>query len=361
MKLCSMRISVLFLFLSVFLLFSCSQISEPRTQMVMGTVCTVNAYSDGTSKLYDELFERLHEIENEFSVNIAASEVSAINDAAGEHAVAVSPGVLYVVQTALKYAELTDGAFDPTVGPLVKLWGINTDHARVPSLQEIDNTLALINWRDVIVSEDTDDSGGSVMLRRSGMALDLGGIVKGYAADELTALLKAHGAKRAIIDLGGNIYVFGKKKDGSLWNVGVKDPSVPEGNPALVLRLSNSTVVTSGVYERFFIQDGVRYHHILDTKTGYPARTGLLSSTIVCESSIAADALSTSVFVLGEEKGMALINRIQAGQISGERFAEIPGLHTQVSAVFITEDGHITASKSLEGILKPASGTAEFK
>ena len=173
--------------------------------------------------------------------------------------------------------------------------------------------------------------------------------------------MKTHGVKRAIIDLGGNIYVFGKKKDGSLWNVGIKDPGDPGGNPALILHLANATVVTSGVYERFFMQDGIRYHHILDTKTGYPARTGLLSSTIVCESSIAADALSTSVFVLGEEKGMALINKIQDGQVAGEKFTEIPGLHAQVSAVFIAEDGRITASKSLEGILKPAIGTAEFK
>jgi FAD:protein FMN transferase len=355
----STRHSFVFLFLSVFLLFSCSQVSEPRTRMVMGTVCTVNAYSDGTTKLYDELFARLLKIENDFSVNISTSEISAINRAAGLHAVNVSPEIFYVVQTALKYAELTDGAFDPTVGPLVKLWGINTDHARVPQPQKIHEALLLINWRDVVVRKTA--GGGSVMLRRPGMALDLGGIVKGYAADELTAILKKHGVKRAIIDLGGNIYVFGKKKDGSLWNVGIKDPDAPEGNPALILHLSNATVVTSGVYERFFIQDGVRYHHILDTKTGYPARTGLLSSTIVCESSIAADALSTSVFILGEERGMALLNKIQDDQVSGKKLTEIPGLHAQVSAVFINDEGLITASKSLEPVLTPSRGTPIYR
>ena len=173
--------------------------------------------------------------------------------------------------------------------------------------------------------------------------------------------MKKHGVKRAIIDLGGNIFVFGKKKDGSLWNVGIKDPDAPDGNPALILHLANATVVTSGVYERFFIQDGVRYHHILDTKTGYPARTGLLSTTVVCESSIAADALSTSVFVLGEKRGMALIHKIQDGQVSGEKLTEIPGLHAQVSAVFITEDGRITASKSLEPVLTPSQGTPIYR
>lgn len=348
-----------FLF-TCFVFSSCSQVTSPRTEMAMGTVCTVNAYSDGTEKLYDELFARLHEIEADFSVNIDTSQVSAVNRAAGQHAVAVSSGVLYVITTALKYAELTGGAFDPTVGPLVKIWGINTDHARVPSVQEINTALGRINWHDVVITRNSDGS-GTVMLRRSGMALDLGGIVKGYAADELTSILRTRNVKRAVIDLGGNIYVFGTKKDGSLWKVGVKDPSDPEGTPALILSLSNSTVVTSGVYERFFIQDGMRYHHILDTKTGYPARTGLLSSTIVCESSIAADALSTSVFVLGQEKGMALLQDIEKDRTSGTKFSEIPGLHTRVSAVFIAEDGSITASKSLEGILKVNRGTPVFK
>lgn len=360
MKYFSNQVAAISIVLAGLVFFSCSQVTEPRTEMVMGTVCTVNAYSDGTAKLYDALFDRLHKIEDDFSVNISTSQVSAVNEAAGLRAVPVSSDVLYVVRTALKYAELTGGAFDPTVGPLVKIWGINTDHARVPSQQEISAALALINWRDVVLTEN-DDGSGTVMLRRPGMSLDLGGIVKGYSADELTAILKARNVKRAIIDLGGNIYVFGTKKDGSLWKVGVKNPSAPEGNPALVLSLANSTVVTSGVYERFFIQNGVRYHHILDTKTGSPARTGLLSSTIVCESSIAADALSTSVFVLGEEKGMALLQEIEEGRAAGTKFAEVPGLHARVSAVFIAEDGSVTASKSLEGVLQVNNGTPVFK
>jgi FAD:protein FMN transferase len=354
------RIAVISIFFIGFAFVSCSSAVEPRTEMVMGTVCTVNAYGDGTAKLYDELFARLHKIENDFSVNIDTSEVSLINKAAGQHAVPVSSGVLFVIQTSLKYAELTGGAFDPTVGPLVKIWGINTDHARLPSQQEITAALALINWRGVVITKNTDGT-GTVMLDRPGMALDLGGIVKGYAADELTVILKARKAKRAIIDLGGNIYVYGTKKDGSLWNVGVKDPADPEGKPAVIVSLANSTVVTSGVYERFFIQNGIRYHHILDTTTGYPARTGLLSSTIVCESSIAADALSTSVFVLGEEKGMALLQKIEEGRAGGAKLTEIPGLHARVSAVFIAEGGSVTASKALEGVLKVNTGTPVFK
>ena len=324
---------------------SCERAADPRTEALMGTVCTVNAYDDGTKSLYDELFARLHEIDETFSVTIDSSEISAINKAAGERSVSVSSDTAYVVKAALSFAELTGGAFDPTVGPLVKLWGINTDHARVPEKSEIDAVLPLINWRDVSVTDDN-----TVMLKRRGMALDLGGIVKGYAADELTKILKARKVRRAIVDLGGNIFVYGKKKDGSPWRVGIKDPNDPEGVPAIVLNVANSTIVTSGVYERFFTENGVRYHHILDVKTGYPAASGLLSSTIVCESSMAADALSTSVFVLGKESGMELLHRIQSS--AGTPLAEIPGLHAQVLGIFIEEDGSVSASKALEGSLE---------
>lgn len=340
--------AVLLLVLTGIVFSSCrAQPAGQRSEFVLGTVCTVNAFGDGTNELYDELFARLHKIDEDFSVNRADSQITKINNAAGDHAVAVSSDVMYVIKTALHYAELTDGAFDPTVGPLVKLWGINTDHARVPSQTEINNALPLVNWRDVVVtpaasrtanaaaSSYTSAEAGTVFLKRTGMSIDLGGIAKGYAADELVKILDAHKVKRAIIDLGGNIYVHGKKADGSLWKVGIKDPENPEeGKPALALSLSDSTVVTSGVYERFFIQNGKRYHHILDTKTGYPADTGLLSSTIICSSSITADALSTSVFVLGSEKGFELINKMNG-----------------VSVVFITANHNLLASQKLQPVL----------
>lgn len=321
---------------------SCVRTAEPRTEALMGTVCTVNAYEDGTKSLYDELFARLHEIDETFSVTIDSSEISAINKAAGERSVSVSSDTAYVVKTSLSFAELTGGAFDPTVGPLVKIWGINTDHARVPEKSEIDAVLPLINWRDVSVTDDN-----TVMLKRPGMALDLGGIVKGYAADELTKILDARKVRRAIVDLGGNIFVYGKKKDGSPWRVGIKKPNDPEGVPSIVLNVANSTIVTSGVYERFFTENGVRYHHILDAKTGYPAASGLLSSTVICESSMAADALSTSVFVLGKKSGMELLRRMRSPELS-----EIPGLHAQALGIFIEEDGSISASKELDGSLE---------
>jgi thiamine biosynthesis lipoprotein len=311
-----------------------------RTEQVLGTVCTINAYNGGTKIVYDELFARLHEIEDEFSVNKATSEISKVNDAAGDHPVAVTDDVLYVIKEALKYAEISNGAFDPTIGPMVKLWGINTDHARVPSQQEIDETLPLVNWRDVVITADSSAEGGTVFLKRKGMSLDLGGIAKGYAADEMARILTTHAVKQAVVDLGGNIYVYGTKKDKSLWKVGIKDPDNDEGEPALLLTLTgNKTVVTSGVYERFFYENGKRYHHILDTKTGYPSESGLLSATIVTTSSIQADALSTISFILGPEKTFALLNTT-------------PFIEAKPGVIFIKNDHTVIASNSLQQILK---------
>src|SRR5574344_1116075 len=160
------------------LLTSCSSRGgTPRTEQVLGTVCTINAYDEGTDELYGELFARLTQIDNEFSVTKSSSELSEVNRAAGSHVVAVTDDVLSVLKIALQYAELSDGAFDPTIGPLVKLWGINTDHARMPSQQEIDEALPLVNWRNVLIN------GNEVILLKKGMSLDLGGIAKGYAAD----------------------------------------------------------------------------------------------------------------------------------------------------------------------------------
>lgn len=325
-----------------------------QTYSLLNTVCGINLYKDGTKELYEKIFNRLTEIDRDFNAHSETSFISQINQAAGKKAVEVPADVYYVIATSLEYSRLTGGAFDPTVGPLVELWGINTDFAHVPSKKEIEQTALLVNWQDVEITPNTNNEGGNVMLRREGMALDLGGIAKGYAADEVVKIVAENNVSQAIVDLGGNIYVYGKKQDGSLWRVGVKNPNDPNGTPAMVLSLENSTVVTSGVYERFFIEDGIRYHHILDTKTGIPAQTGLLACTIICESSMTADALSTSMFLLGKENGIKFLRELAAEN----KMAEVPGLGTGVSGIFITEDGNVTASDTLRGALVT---TAEYR
>ncbi|HEY9054196.1 MAG TPA: FAD:protein FMN transferase [Rectinemataceae bacterium] len=298
-----------------------------RSDMVLGTVCSLRIIEGGSSKTVDEVFRRLSEIESRMSANKDGTEIAAINAAAGKQAVKVSPDTFYVITKALEYAKLSKGAFDPSVGPLVKLWGIGTDEARLPSKQEISAALGLIDYRLV----ETDAAKQTVKLLKPGMRLDLGAIAKGYAADEVSAILQRHKVKSAVVDLGGNVLVFGEKRDGSPWRVGVQDPVSERGEYLGLIAGKAMTVVTSGVYERYFIEQGIRYHHILDTKTGYPVKNGLVSVTIVASASIDADGLSTTVFALGLERGMALIESMP-----------------NVEAVFVDEQNRVYLSPGAE-------------
>lgn len=362
--------------------FSCTPKTQSKSEVVMGTICTIKLFDDGTTKLYDKIFSRLREIDNAFSTTIETSEISKINEAAGIHAVAASRDVLFVVEAALYFARISRGAFDPTIGPLVKLWAINTEGAYIPSDEEIAKVLPLVNWRNVQIvknenanetaqgsnitihsnsenasenSQNASDknanakTAGTIMLLQKGMSLDLGGIAKGFAADEIVRLLREAKVRKAIIDLGGNVFVFGKKASNELWHVGIKNPNDATGEPIAILHTSETSVVTSGVYERFFIADGIRYHHILNPKTGKPARTNLLSTTIVCKSSLASDALSTTIFVLGKTQGDALLKKLSAEQNSFVQFSPIENFASPLASIFIDEDETLFASRSLEG------------
>jgi len=291
-----------------FILFfaSCSGTEPSRAEFALGTVCTITLFDQGKDSIYNDIFNRLREIDNRMSVNISASDVSRINAAAGIEPVLVHEDTFKVIERAVYFARLSGGAFDPSVGPFVSLWGISSDNPRVPSQTEIVEVLPLINWRDI----ELDAQMSSVFLTRRGMALDLGAIAKGYAADEAAAIIKRAGIKRAIIDLGGNIFTCGEKSDKSPWKVGIQNPNDKRGEYIGIVQVTEKSVVTSGVYERFFEKDGIRYHHIFSTSDGYPAENELLSVTIIAPNSMDADALSTSAFVMGYEKGATLINSL---------------------------------------------------
>jgi thiamine biosynthesis lipoprotein len=307
--------------------FSCTQYVSSKSEFALGTVCSITLYERGRENVYRNIFTRLREIENLMSVNISASDVSRINAAAGITPVQVNEEVFKVIERAVYYAEISGGAFDPTVGPLVSLWGIGGDNPRVPSHEEIEQALSLINWKGVVLDTNTH----SVFLPRGGMALDLGAIAKGYAADAAADIIKKAGVKRAIIDLGGNVLICGQRKDSRPWRVGVQNPNESRGDYVGVLQITaddgKQSVVTSGVYERFFDVEDKRYHHIFSPSQGYPANNGLSSVTVITPFSIDADALSTSVFVLGYEKGRKFIESLPSTE-----------------AVFIFEDSsvHIT-------------------
>jgi thiamine biosynthesis lipoprotein len=301
----------------------------------MGTVCQVNLYEEGRAKIYDDVFKRLREIEEVFSSSREDSELSRVNSAAGAAPVPVSGEFIEILGRALYYREISGGAFDPAIGPLVKLWGIGGENERVPSEGEIAEALALVR-SDMV---EIDGEAGTVRLALPGMALDLGGIVKGYAADEAARIISGAGLKRAMIDLGGNIYALGEKSGGLPWRIGLQNPDGDRGDYIAVIEVKNKSVVTSGVYERYFeaedSSEGAtpeamkRYHHILDPATGRPAESGLLSATIVSGRSIDGDALSTAAFVLGPERGLSL--------------AESVG----VEAAFVCDDGRILKTAGL--------------
>jgi thiamine biosynthesis lipoprotein len=254
------------------------------------------------------------------SSNLPDSEVARINQNAGIMPVKVDEAVITVLSAALRYAELSNGAFDPTVGPLVKLWGIGTEYARIPAEEEIRGALDLVNWQDVFI----DVREGTVFLSKAGMGLDLGAIAKGYAADEAAGIIKRAGISGALIDLGGNIYAVGTKAGGGPWRIAVQDPRDDRGTYVGILELGEKTVVTSGVYERFLETDSRRFHHILSTGNGYPADTGLLSVTVIADTSIDADALSTALFALGYANGRLLVESLE-----------------NIDALFVFEDLHI--------------------
>jgi len=276
-----------------------------RTDFVLGTVCTVRFIDGGNNAALDEAFARLRTIEEHMSANRDDSELSRVNAMAGKEPVKVSEDTFYVISKALDYARLTNGGFDPSVGPLVKLWNMGNGGEKVPPAKNILAAKALVDWRQIVLDATTR----KVFLKKPGMALDLGAIAKGYAADEIEKILLNHKVKAAVIDLGGNIFVFGSKKDKSPWRVGIQNPDSTRGEFLGIVAGGQMTVVTSGVYERYFIENAKRYHHILDPKTGFPVDNGLVSVSVVSKSSIDADALSTSLFVLGIEKGMEFLRQ----------------------------------------------------
>nr|WP_207728672.1 FAD:protein FMN transferase [Clostridium botulinum] len=310
-----------------------SKPEEPvsRETYLMGTIINIKAYGKNADKAVQSSVDKISDIENKMSINISTSEVNKINKNAGIAPVKVSKNTFDVVKASLIYSEKTKGSFDITVEPLVSIWGIGTDKARIPSKDEINNALKLINYKDVVINEKES----TVMLKRKGQAIDLGAIAKGYTADELKKVLLNYNVSSAFLSLGGNVYVLGNKPDKTPWKIGVQNPLEPRGDYLGIVSVSDKSVVTSGNYERFFERNGKRYHHIFDTKTGYPAEKGLISVSIISDKSIDGDALSTSVYTLGLDEGKKLIESLKG-----------------VEAIFVTNDKKVYVTSGLKDIFK---------
>ena len=232
------------------------------------------------------------------------SDVWLINEGAGSSAVKVHPGTLEMVERSLELSQLTGGAFDITVAPIVELWGFYDQQYRVPTQQEIESTKALVDYRDVLV----DNANGTVMLARPGMEIDLGGVAKGYTASAVCGLLRDRGVKSGLVNFGGAVGAIGLRSDRKQWVVGIKSPRGDPEDLLGELKVSNAYVSSSGDYERYFIRDGKRYCHIFDPSTGHqPPDT--MSVTVVGPDSMNADILSTALFVLGPQRGLDMLSK----------------------------------------------------
>jgi thiamine biosynthesis lipoprotein len=248
------------------------------------------------------------------------SELSAINRNAGIAPVKVSPETLDVIEKAVYVARISGGAFDPTIGPEIRLWDFSKKIK--PTDEEIKKDLPLVDFRKIAV----DRKKSTVFLSGKDMLMDLGGIAKGYAADLAVEALKNNGISAGIVAVAGDIRTFGRKPDGNSWNVGIRNPrqKTPADELMAKARLRDNAISTSGDYERYFISEGKRFHHILDPSTGYPA--GLCRSvTVITDKGVFTDTFSTAVFVLGPEKGMELMRKTGMDAIIIDRDG---GVHT---------------------------------
>lgn len=284
-----------------------------KIELKMDTTVSLKVYGPDADAALEAAMKRIDEIEQIASISIDTSDVNRINQAAGKEYVKVHPEVLKMIKTAVKYSELTNGYFDITVGPLIKLWNIGSDVERIPSDSEIKDKLTLVGYKNISI----DEANSSIKLMKEGMSIDLGGIAKGFTNDEVIKVLKKYKITGALISLGGSsIYTLGEKPDGSLWSVGIQHPRKARNEGFLgIIRMNEQALATSGDYERYFIKDEKRYHHILNPFTGYPADAGVISDTIIIDSSVPdcnmlADILTKITFVSGVDKGFEIINNI---------------------------------------------------
>ena len=300
----------------------------------LGTIVRLRLFGKDKKFLEGELERADAEIarlEALLSANAADSEVRR----AGGEWVRVSPETYELLRRALEIAEETNGAFDPAIGRITGLWKIGTEEARVPGAEEIRAALPRCGYRNISLKEE---DGARFIKLSKGARIDLGAIAKGRAADILAKKLCEDGVKSALIDLGGNLALVGAKPDGKAWRLGIQDPGKARGEYFGVVETSDGSVVTSGPYERFFEKEGVRYHHIFDPETGYPAKSEFSSVTVADRDSTKADALCTAFFVMGRARA--------------EKYLE---KHKEIAAIFLLDgENRILITDAARGLFTPS-------
>ena len=312
------------------LLFLASACARPRTvqktETIMGTEVTVTVVApsekEGAAAI-DAAMAEIRRFDDMMSLYKDTSELTKVNLAAGKHPVKVSPEMIEVVEAAARISDLTNGAFDVTVGPLAVLWQMRLKEKKVPTDREITLARSRVGYRNIVIDKEVS----TLFLKKSDMIMDLGGVAKGYAADKAAAALKKLGIINGIVAIAGDIRVMGKRPDGSPWRIGVQHPREAD-KTLVVLDLSDKSISTSGDYERFQIVKKKRYHHIIDPRTGKPSE-GLISVTVVGDSGALVDPLTTALFIVGAENGMALVKELAC------------------EAIFEDEAGRVTSTEGI--------------
>lgn len=309
----------------VFLIFLANKPQQAQKSIfAMDTYMTLSCTGNDAESALDDACEEIKRLDEMLSAADENSEVAKLNSAGGGR---VSNDIAQLLNASLNLYADTSGAFDPALLPLTSAWGFSSGEYRVPTRSELDSALC-------ISGSDNISFDGETLVMAQGAGLDLGGIAKGYAADRVRDILKAHEISSACISLGGNVCVIGARENGKPWRVGIQDP---QGGYLGILSVKDISVVTSGSYERYFTDDsGHTYHHILNPQTGYPADSGVVSVTIICEDGTLADGLSTACFVMGAQK--ALEYQKQRGDFE---------------LVMLCEDGTLYATQGLKDIFEP--------
>ena len=305
----------------------------------MNTVIEQKWYGESADTVYTGMETKIREIESVLSLHLSQSEIAAINENAGVQPVEVSQRTFDLLQRAKELSEQSDGAFDITIAPVVELWGITSDHPHVPTDEELAQAMALMGLEDLVLDEEAC----TAYLTRAGMAIDLGGIAKGWTADQLREYARELGAERGYVSLGGNLMIIGERPDGDPFKFGLRDPQGDASTYLGTVTLEDGcTMATTGGYERYFEEDGIRYHHVLDPRTGYPADSDLLSVAVISKDGTLADYLSTTLFVQGLEAAKAA-----AGS---EDYA----------LVMVDQENNVWISGSLRGNFEPHETDADY-
>lgn len=299
-----------------------------RTEFLLGTVANIKVYNEGKEPAMDKAFERVADLDERFAMQNPDSEISEVNRQAGIAPVEVTDEVFYVMEKALAYAEESNGSFDPTIGVVTSLWNIGQENAAVPDQDELDEALELVDYNLI----ELDEENQTIFLQEEGMILDLGAIAKGYITDEAARVLVEEGVNTAIVDLGGDIVVVGNSTRGAdqLWSVGIQNPYGGRGEILGLVPLSDKAIVTSGIYERTFEEDGEHYHHLMDTETGFPIVNNISGLSIIADNATDADALANIAFSLGVEQGLDYINNLDG-----------------VDVIYVTNDSKVYASDNI--------------